>query len=99
VRVHVGRHAHARRLDDVHGDPWSAWRHGLHLGAHCSLCCSGLMMTLLVSGVMDLGVMVAVAAAITVERLAPRPGHVARALGVVVLTAGALVIARALGAA
>ena len=57
------------------------------------------MLILLASGVMDLGVMAAVAAAITVERLAPGPERVARALGVVVVAAGALAIARALGAA
>jgi predicted metal-binding membrane protein len=79
-------------------DAWSAWRHGLHLGVHCCLCCSGLMMILLAEGIMDLGVMVAVAAAITVERLAPNAKRAARAVGVVVIAAGAFAIARALGA-
>ena len=55
------------------------------------------MTILLVTGVMDLGAMAAVAAAITVERLAPRPEHAAFAAGVVVIAVGAFVIARALG--
>ena len=57
------------------------------------------MMILLVAGVMDLGVMAIVAAAITGERLAPRPQRVTRAAGVAVIAAGAVVVARALGAA
>lgn len=73
-----------------------AWRHGLRLGVHCALCCSGFMIVLLVTGVMDLGVMATVAAAIAVERLAPRPERTARLAGLAVMAGGALVIARAL---
>ena len=54
------------------------------------------MAILLVTGVMDLGVMAMVAAAITSERLAPRPERAARATGVVAIAAGALLIAGAL---
>jgi predicted metal-binding membrane protein len=77
-------------------DARAAWRHGLRLGAHCASCCAGFMAILLVAGVMDLGVMAVVSAAITVERLAARPENAARASGVVAVTAGAFVIARAL---
>jgi predicted metal-binding membrane protein len=77
-------------------DARAAFRHGLHLGAHCSRCCSGLMAVLLVAGVMDLGAMALVAAAITFERLAPRPERAARASGLIVIATGGLVIARAL---
>jgi Predicted metal-binding integral membrane protein (DUF2182) len=35
-------------------DAGTAWRHGLCLGRHCSRCCVGLMVILLVIGVMDL---------------------------------------------
>src|SRR6266571_850852 len=52
-------------------DTGTAWRHGLRLGLHCTHCCVGLMAILLVIGVMDLRAMAVVAAAITVERLAP----------------------------
>ena len=80
----------------VASDPLSAWRHGLHLGVHCALCCSGFMVVLLVGGVMDLGVMALVGAGITVERLAPTPVLVARAAGAVVIAAGIAMIARPL---
>jgi predicted metal-binding membrane protein len=74
----------------------NAWAHGLRLGVHCCLCCSGFMMLLLVTGVMSLNAMTIVAAAITVERLAPRPKRAARVTGVVIIAAGVLVVARAL---
>jgi predicted metal-binding membrane protein len=75
----------------------TAWRHGLRLGLHCSQCCAGLMAILLVIGVMNLPVMILVAAAITLERLASGGERVARATGVVVLAAGLLLIVRAAG--
>ena len=75
----------------------TAWRHGLRLGLHCSGCSAGLTAILLVVGVMDLSAMAVVTAAITVERLAPAGDHVARAIGVVTLGAGSLLIARATG--
>jgi len=75
----------------------TAWRHGLRLGLHCSRCCAGLMAILLVIGVMDLRAMAVVAAAITVERLAPAGERVARATGVVFIGAGLFLIARAAG--
>jgi predicted metal-binding membrane protein len=78
-------------------DAGTAWRHGLHLGLHCSRCCAGLMAILLVIGVMDHRAMAVVAAAITVERLAPVGEGVARALGVAVVGAGLLLLARAVG--
>ncbi len=75
----------------------SAWRCGLRLGLDCSLCCSGLMATLLVGGVMDVGVMALVAAAITAERLGPNPVRTARAVGVMIVATGAVATARAFG--
>jgi predicted metal-binding membrane protein len=79
------------------GDSGTAWRHGLRLGLHCSACCAGLTAILLVIGVMDLRAMAVVAAAITVERLAPAGERVARATGVVVVGAGLFLIARTAG--
>ena len=55
------------------------------------------MAILLVVGVMDLRAMAVVAAAITVERLAPAGECVARTTGSVVVGAGLLLIARAAG--
>ncbi|HSB20285.1 MAG TPA: DUF2182 domain-containing protein [Anaeromyxobacteraceae bacterium] len=78
-------------------DAGTAWRHGLRLGLHCSYCCAGPMAILLVVGVMDLRAMAVVAAAITVERLAPAGERVARAMGAVGVGAGLLLIARAAG--
>jgi predicted metal-binding membrane protein len=75
----------------------TAWRYGVRLGLHCSYCCAGLMAILLVVGIMDLRAMVAVTAAITVERLAPAGERVARATGVIIVGAGVLLIARAFG--
>jgi predicted metal-binding membrane protein len=54
------------------------------------------MAILLVIGVMDVRAMAAVAAAITVERLAPAAERAARATGVVVLGVGLLLIVNAL---
>jgi predicted metal-binding membrane protein len=78
-------------------DTGTAWRHGLRLGLHCSRCSAGLIAILLVIGVMDLRAMAVVAAAITVERLAPAGERVATAIGAVVVGAGVLLIARAAG--
>jgi predicted metal-binding membrane protein len=79
----------------VAGNAGTAWRHGLRLGLHCSQCCAGLIAMLLVLGVMDLRAMAVVAAAITVERLAPAGERVARAIGAVVIAAGLFLIVRA----
>jgi len=78
------------------GRPENAWRHGVRLGVHCALCCSGFMIILLVVGAMNLAAMAILAAAITIERMVPRPIVVARAMGVVIIVVGAIAIARAL---
>jgi len=57
------------------------------------------MAVLLVTGVMDLGAMAVIAAAITAERHAARPQRVARAAGVVVMAAGVLAIFKVLSGA
>jgi len=73
----------------------SAWLQGLRFGLHCSQCCFGLIMLLLVIGVMDLRMMAIVAAAITAERLAPAGVTVARITGALVAGAGLFLIGRA----
>jgi predicted metal-binding membrane protein len=75
----------------------TAWRHGLHLGLHCSYCCAGLTVILLVIGVMDLRAMAALTAAITAERLAPAGEQVARAVGAAAIAMGLFLIAHAVG--
>jgi predicted metal-binding membrane protein len=79
------------------GDAGTAWRHGVRLGLHCICCSAGLTAILLVMGVMDLRVMALVTTAITAERLAPSGEGVARAIGVMVLGGGMLLLARAAG--
>ena len=81
----------------LQADAGTAWRHGLRLGVNCSRCCAGLMAILLVIGVMDLGAMAAVTAAMTLERLAPAGERVARATGAVAVGAGLFLMARAAG--
>ena len=73
----------------------TALRHGLRLGLHCSCCSGALMAILLVIGVMDLRAMAVVAAAVTLERLAPGGTRVARAIGATVVAAGLFLIAQA----
>lgn len=79
------------------GDALSAWRHGQRLGLHCTYGCAGFTAILLVVGVMDLRVMVLVTAAITAERLARNGERIARAIGIVVIGVGLLLMARAAG--
>ena len=78
-------------------DAASAWRHGLHLGLHCIICCAGLTAVLLVVGVMDWRAMALVTGAITAERLAPDGERVARVIGAVVVAAGLFLLMRAAG--
>lgn len=77
-----------RSCERVRPDAIDAWRHGLHLGFLCGRCCINLMVILLAIGVMDFRAMVAVTAAITLERLSPAGVHVARGIGIVALGAG-----------
>jgi len=76
-------------------DAGAAWRHGLRLGLHCTYGCAGITAILLVIGVMDLRVMVLVTTAITAERIAANGERVARAIGIVMVGIGLLLISRA----
>jgi predicted metal-binding membrane protein len=76
-------------------DAGDAWRLGVRLGIQCARCCGNLMAILLVAGVMDLTAMGAVTVAITLERVAPGGQRVARVVGLGLLAAGALLLARA----
>jgi predicted metal-binding membrane protein len=78
-------------------DAGTAWRHGLRLGVHCSHCCAGLTAVLLVLGVMNVRAMAVVTAAISAERLAPVGRRVAGVIGAVMVAAGCLLIAQAVG--
>jgi predicted metal-binding membrane protein len=91
----VGRGRRPGRGQAMPADAGTAWRHGMRLGLHCSCSSAGLTAILLVMGVMDLRVMAAVTTAITAERLAPAGERVARGIGVIVICAGVLLLARA----
>ena len=77
------------------GDATAAVRHGLRLGLHCSGCCAGATAVLLAIGTMDLCAMVLVTAAITAERLVPASLAAMRAIGVVAIVAGVILMMRA----
>jgi predicted metal-binding membrane protein len=86
-----------QRCSTLPADAGTAWRLGLRLGRQCGFSCAGLTAILLAAGVMDAQVMVAVTAAITIERLAPAGERFAQAVGVVIVAAGSLLIAHAAG--
>jgi predicted metal-binding membrane protein len=75
----------------------NAWQHGVRFGVRCALCCFGFMIILLVAGAMNLAAMAILGAAITIERIAPRPAIAARAAGAVAILFGVIVIARGMG--
>jgi predicted metal-binding membrane protein len=79
------------------GDAGTAWRQGLDIGLHCCSATAGLTAILLATGIMNLGVMAGVAAAITAERLAPAGQRVAQVTGAVLLGAGLYLTAQAAG--
>jgi predicted metal-binding membrane protein len=89
--------ATAERGRTLPADAASAWRHGMRLGLHCSICGVGLTASLLVIGVMDVRAMGVVTVANVLERLAPAGERVARAIGTVGVIAGLFLIARAAG--
>ena len=92
------RHLACCRAERWHGVATSAvasaaWRGGVRLGVHCASSCAAPMAVLLALGVMELRTMVVVAAAVTVERLAPAGERVARVTGTVAIAAGMLLVA------
>ena len=97
----------ARHLEHCRETPWrlrglpantrTAWRHGMIQGIHCTCCCAGLMTILIVVGIMDLLTMAVVAAAMTVERLAPAGLRCARAIGAIIVVTGLFLIAQGAG--
>ena len=74
----------------------AAWRYGLRLGIACASCCAGFTAILLAAGLMDLRVMAAVTAAITLERVAGGGDVTPRVLGAVGVAAGAILVAASL---
>jgi len=73
-----------------------AWRHGLSQGVSCTVCCSGLMLTLLALGAMNLTIMTIVAGLIAMEKLLPKPEVIARISGIAAVGAGLVMMAQPL---
>jgi predicted metal-binding membrane protein len=69
-----------------------AVRTGTEHGLFCLGCCWGLMVVLFVLGLMNLAWMGVIAAVIFVEKLFPRPDVAVRAVGAVLVAAGAVLI-------
>ena len=76
-----------------------AWRAGCELGVHCGLSCSAAMAVLLVAGLMDMRMMLIIAAAITAERVTPAGQRIARLTGTIAMVVGLGICVRALGIA
>jgi predicted metal-binding membrane protein len=79
------------------GNEWrpgmaGALRLGLHHGGLCAACCWALMVIQMILGVMNLEVMIAIAAIIGTEKLWKRGPMLARAVGVCTVAAGAALI-------
>jgi predicted metal-binding membrane protein len=71
-----------------------AFRLGLHHGAFCAACCWALMVIQMILGVMNLVVMIVIAAIIGTEKLWMRGPALARAVGVCTIATGvALIVA------
>jgi predicted metal-binding membrane protein len=69
-----------------------AFRLGLHHGAFCAACCWALMVIQMILGVMNLEVMILIAAVIGTEKLWKRGPALARAVGVGTIAAGLALI-------
>lgn len=67
-----------------------SWLRGCRLGVDCCLSCAAPMAVLYVAGLMDVGMMMLITAAITAERVAPGGARIARLTGGVALMAGLL---------
>lgn len=75
---------------------WGGFRVGLHHGVFCAACCWALMLMQLTLGVMNIAVMVVVAAIIATEKLWKRGPQLARMVGMVSICAGFVLLIRAI---
>jgi predicted metal-binding membrane protein len=75
------------------GGFWGAFRMGVGHGAYCVGCCWALMLLLFVGGVMNLTVIVALTAFVTVEKLAPSGVDTARISGVLLIAVACWMLA------
>lgn len=80
----------------LQGGLFGAFKLGIHHGAFCAACCWALMAIQLVLGVMNLGVMAAVALVIALEKLLMRGEWVAKAVGSAAIIGGIVITVRAI---
>jgi predicted metal-binding membrane protein len=66
----------------------TSFRLGCRQGLACCVCCSPLMTTQLILGIMNPLIMVVVAIVITAEKLVPRPQVIAHLVGIATIIAG-----------
>ena len=71
-----------------------AFRLGLHHGTFCAACCWALMVIQMILGVMNLEVMIVIAAIIGTEKLWRRGPALARVVGVCTIAAGVALIVK-----
>jgi predicted metal-binding membrane protein len=74
--------------------PETDFRLGCKEGVACCICCAAPMTIMIVLGMMNPLVMIAVAIVIAAEKLLPRPKIVSRLIGGLVIVAGGGIIAR-----
>ena len=77
-------------LTDWRDGLWGAARMGARHGLYCLGCCWALMALLFVGGVMNLMWIAALTLLVAMEKLAPKGEILARALGVLMIAAGAV---------
>ncbi|WP_084688725.1 DUF2182 domain-containing protein [Paraburkholderia oxyphila] len=87
-------HDMRQRTRRAPGGACAALLRGMRLGLNCGTCCGNWMIVLLALGVMDLGSMAIVTAAIAAERVAPCHGHVVRILGLAGVAVGVSMMVR-----
>jgi predicted metal-binding membrane protein len=75
-------------------DPLGALTLGLKHGAYCIGCCWALMTLLFIGGVMNLLWVAGLAILVLLEKVVPAGRHLARALGLVLLAAGSVLLVR-----
>ncbi|GAC1434236.1 MAG: hypothetical protein NVSMB58_20070 [Terriglobales bacterium] len=80
----------------LHGGRFGEMRLGIHHGAFCAACCWALMLIQLVLGVMNLGVMIAIALVIALEKLSVKGEWIAKATGLLAIVAGIAIATRSI---
>ena len=73
-----------------------AWRMGFSHGVYCLGCCAALMLLLFVGGVMNLVWIAGLTLLVAIEKLAPFGAAAAKTIAVLLIAAGAMLVAAAL---